>query len=70
MQANFSPVYSSVKELAGELGLAQGNVYKALHAGVIPSIRIGSRFVIPRAAVQKWLETAGGQSLVKSPEVT
>jgi excisionase family DNA binding protein len=46
-------VYNSVDELAGELGISRASTYKALHNGEIPSIRIGKRFVIPRAAIRE-----------------
>jgi excisionase family DNA binding protein len=54
-----STVYRSVDELAEILGLSRISVYKALKAGKIPSIRLGKRFVLPRAAIQKWLDGAG-----------
>ncbi len=54
-----STVYRSVDELAEVLGLSRISVYTALRAGEIPSIRLGKRFVLPRAAIQRWLEGAG-----------
>lgn len=53
-------VYRTVDDLALELGLSRQVVYRELRAGRIPSIRLGRRFVIPRAAVQEWLRNAGG----------
>ena len=55
--------YESVDELAKELGISRQAAYAALHRGVIPSIRIGKRFVLPRAAIAEWLRTAGNQAL-------
>jgi len=52
--------YASVGELAAELGINRAGTYKALREGTIPAIRLGKRFVIPRAAIQEWLRTAGG----------
>ena len=52
-------VYGSVTELATELGISRQSAYAALNTGAIPSIRLGRRFVIPRAAVQEWLRAAG-----------
>ena len=51
--------YESVDELAAELGLNRAGTYKGLRDGTIPSIRLGKRFVIPKAAISKWLESAG-----------
>jgi excisionase family DNA binding protein len=53
--------YSNVDELARELGLGRLTVYAALRNGTIPSIRIGKRYVLPRAAIAEWLKSAAGQ---------
>jgi excisionase family DNA binding protein len=55
--------YESVDELANELRISRQAAYAALNRGVIPSIRIGKRFVLPRAAIAEWLRTAGSQAL-------
>jgi excisionase family DNA binding protein len=55
--------YESVDELAKELRISRQAAYAALNRGVIPSIRIGKRFVLPRAAIAEWLRTAGNQVL-------
>lgn len=52
-------VFDSVDELAEYLGLSRQNTYKGLGDGTIPGIRLGKRFIVPRAAIQKWLENAG-----------
>ena len=51
--------FESVRELARYLGISQSLAYDGLRAGTIPSIRLGKRFIIPRAAIQRWLATAG-----------
>lgn len=53
--------YSSVDELAKELGISRQAAYTALRRGVIPHIRIGKRFVLPRSAIAEWLRTAPNQ---------
>ena len=53
--------YGSVDELAKEIGISRQAAYLALRRGVIPSIRIGKRFVLPRTAIAEWLRTAGSQ---------
>jgi excisionase family DNA binding protein len=45
-------------ELARILGIARNGVYAALRSGKIPHLRIGRRFVIPRAALNAWLASA------------
>jgi len=57
--------YSSVDELAKEIGISRQNAYTALHRGIIPSIRIGKRFILPRSAIAEWLRTAGQQALMQ-----
>lgn len=52
-------VYRSVESLASEIGLSRASTYTGLNNGTIPSIRIGKRFVLPKAAISKWLESAG-----------
>jgi excisionase family DNA binding protein len=49
----------SPDELARELGVSRHGIYVGLRNGSIPSIRLGRRFVIPRTAIEHWLETAG-----------
>ena len=57
-----SATYSNVDELARELGLGRLTVYAALRNGTIPSIRVGKRYVLPRAAIKRWLEDAAMKS--------
>lgn len=52
-------VYPSVDALAEDLGISRQSAYAGLRDGTIPSIRLGKRFVIPRAAIAEWLKTAG-----------
>lgn len=54
-----SSVFDSVEELAAELNLSRAKTYEALRKGQIPSIRVGKRFIIPRAAVRRWLDECG-----------
>lgn len=56
------PVYESVDELARDIGLSRALTYAGLNNGSIPCIRMGgrgSRIIIPRAAVEAWLASAG-----------
>lgn len=46
----------SVPEAAKLLGIARNSAYNAVHEGRIPSLRIGKRIVVPRAALEKFLE--------------
>jgi excisionase family DNA binding protein len=46
----------SVREAGKLLGLSRGSVYEAIRTGQIPSIRVGRRILIPRAALEQLLE--------------
>jgi excisionase family DNA binding protein len=45
----------SVAEVAQSLGLSTDAVYALLDKGDIPSVRLGTRRVIPAAAFERWL---------------
>jgi len=46
----------SVDEARMLLGLSRGLIYEAIRRGEIPSLRIGKRILIPRAALQRLLD--------------
>jgi excisionase family DNA binding protein len=52
----------SVEEARQLLGLSRGLMYDAVRRGEIPSVKVGRRILIPRAALQKMLE---GNSVAK-----
>lgn len=44
----------TIGEIAGKYA-----VYKALHEGIIPGVRMGNRWMVSRVSFQRWLETCG-----------
>jgi excisionase family DNA binding protein len=54
------PDVLTAPEVARILRLGRNTVYEYLRTGAIPSIRIGRRLLIPKAAVQRLLESAAG----------
>jgi excisionase family DNA binding protein len=52
-------VFSGVEELTEYLGIGRQAAYQALRRGQVPCLRLGRRFIIPRAAVDEWLRRAG-----------
>jgi excisionase family DNA binding protein len=48
----------SVKETAEILGIGRNSAYDAVNSREIPSIRIGNRLLVPRAALERMLEGA------------
>lgn len=45
----------TVEEAARALGIGRGSAYEAVRRGDIPSIRVGRRLVVPRAALDRLL---------------
>lgn len=45
----------TVEETRAQLGLSRGLIYAAIRRGEIPSIRVGRRILIPRAALDQLL---------------
>ncbi len=42
-------------EVADKLGLSLRCVYKQLKAGVIPCVKVGDKYLIPKSAFERWL---------------
>lgn len=49
----------NTKETAKYTGLGITKTQEYIRAGVIPSIKLGRRYLVPKAALDKWLEQAG-----------
>jgi len=47
-------------ETANLLRISRGTAYEQIRLGVIPSIRMGRKILVPKAALIKMLENAGG----------
>ena len=52
----------TVEETRALLGLSRTLVYEAIRRGEIPSIRVGRRILIPRAALERLLESGVDRS--------
>lgn len=50
-------------ETAKLLRIGRGTVYEQIRIGAIPSIRMGRRILVPRAALMKMLERAKADGL-------
>ena len=51
----------SPRESVQITGFGVNHTYSLLRTGEMPSIRVGKRFFIPKAALLKWLENAGAR---------
>ena len=49
----------SVTETAYLLGLSRNSTYQGIQSGAIPSIRVGKRILVPKAALERMLECGG-----------
>jgi excisionase family DNA binding protein len=47
------------KETTAITGLSVGATYNLLESGAMPSIRVGKKFLIPRAALIEWINSCG-----------
>ena len=45
-------------EVQRMLGVSRAVVYESLRTGIIPCLRLGKRYVIPRTAFHRWLEVS------------
>jgi excisionase family DNA binding protein len=62
----------SVQDVARRLNIGRLAVYTMLEQRIIPSVRIGRRWIITRNAYEQWERTCGmrsGTGLVEPPEV-
>lgn len=55
--------YPSVAALATDLRMSERAVRTALRAKTIPHIRVGKRYILPRAAIAEWLRNAGAERM-------
>jgi excisionase family DNA binding protein len=53
-----------VVEAGARLGLKRDAAYRAVHAGVIPVIRIGRRMQVPIAAFERMLDVRTRQEVI------
>jgi excisionase family DNA binding protein len=49
------PLVLSVEEAAELLGLSRGSAYAAVRCGEIPAVRVGRRWLVPRARLLELL---------------
>ncbi len=48
-----------IEEAATFLGISWASAYAAANSGELPTLRIGRRLVVPRAALERLLASAG-----------
>ncbi len=56
MAANSVPKFLTVTEVAEVMRVSKMTVYRLIHAGDLPAIRVGKSFRVPVLAVQQLLD--------------
>jgi excisionase family DNA binding protein len=57
----------SVSEISARLSIGRAAVYKLLEQRIIPSLRIGRRWLITRHAYEQWERSCGTDSNSSDP---
>ena len=55
------PLFLNAETVAKLLGIGQASAYELMHEKDFPSLRIGSRIVVPRDKLIEWIEARVGQ---------
>lgn len=55
------PMFINVPALTKLFGISQSSCYELMHEKDFPSLRIGSRIVVPRDKLIEWIEARVGQ---------
>ena len=55
------PMCINVPALSKLFGISQSSCYELMHEKDFPSLRIGSRIVVPRDKLIEWIEARVGQ---------
>ncbi|MQA13664.1 MAG: helix-turn-helix domain-containing protein [Pseudonocardiaceae bacterium] len=50
--------FLTVAEVAGMMRVSKMTVYRLVHAGELPAVRVGRSFRVPEQAVHRYLENA------------
>ena len=55
------PLFLNAETLAKLLGVSVSSSYELMHEKDFPSIRIGSRLVVPKEELQRWIDEKTGK---------
>ena len=69
MEQQSAPRFMTVTEVADIMRVSKMTVYRLIHSGEMPAIRVGKSFRVPEAAVAQTIQAgmadhSGGQSRV------
>ena len=55
----------TVDEVAALLGVARGVAYDNVRNGLIPAVRVGRRWLVPRRRFHAWLDATSSAATIK-----
>ena len=55
---NDYPDVVTVKEMQGMLRIGRNTAYKLVNSGKIPSVQVGTSYLIPKKNIEKFLSTS------------
>lgn len=55
MEQQSAPRFMTVSEVADIMRVSKMTVYRLIHSGEMPAIRVGKSFRVPEAAVGQWI---------------
>jgi len=58
MRTRPTPATMTVTQTATVLGISRSSAYECVRRGVIPSLRLGRRIVVPTTAIEALLDSA------------
>lgn len=58
METQPSPRFMTVSEVADVMRVSKMTVYRLIHAGELPAIRVGKSFRVPQGAVDHLLDSS------------
>ena len=54
------PLFLNAELVSQVLGVSISSAYELMHEEAFPSVRVGSRFVVPKDKFQQWVEQQTG----------
>ena len=58
------PLLMGVREAARSLGIGRDSAYALVREGRLPAIRIGRRILVPKAALERWVDEESSKGRV------
>ena len=56
-------------EVAARLGVSRSSIYRWAASGVLPTIRLSRRLLVPRAALEELLDPHSGAQISEAPNL-